>query len=379
MRGQTSTKLGRRYFEESDIYKRAEIYGLFSISNVTYYSTQSSWLATTSGDDKDDFNQSDTIVSTKGGAMMSLYDKREMESVVRSLSELEVFKRVHVRSETPLISARRPEFDVRTAAEECSRSLRSDRTDLTVLIELLPRLSHENVLGLQRSYKALNSNSQLKVGLSMEIQMSITDKLGTICYATSLGQWGSEVHWIKFWYQNKDSQWGEALRFLLIEAVLNRTAPELEAIMAAFSDELYKNDLIGCLERELEGHRLSSLIMGALHMSRSVQAQKQRDPAVVAVQLHDLFEETADEDMHEIALIETLTGESDRFICELIHEYQREYQTCLSNAIYNAVNPNVVSLVLRQPYRSPQLTVGSAKAYDTSSTALSTRTPETQR
>ena len=378
VRGETSTKPDRSYYEDSDIYKRAELYGLFKIPHVTY-STQSSGPATTNPEDKDDFSQSDTIVSTQGGAMMSLYDRREIESRLRSLSELEVFKRIHVRSEMPVISARRPSFDAHAAADDCSRSLSSGKPDPTVLVELLPRLSHENVLAIQRSYKALNADPQLTSGLSMDIQRSIANKLGKICYVTSLGQWGSEVHWIRFWYQNKDSQWAEALRILLVEAVLSRTAPELEAIMAAFSDKLYKNDLIRCLERELESHGLSSLILAALRVPPPRQAQKPINPAAVAVQLHDLFDTIDDRATRESTLIEILTREPDSSVFEVIHEYQREYQEPLSIAIHNAVSPIVVSSVLRQPYRSPQLTVGSGKACDTSSTALSTRTAEMQR
>ena len=376
--GEASAKSDRGCYEDSDIYKWAEVYGLFKFPGITY-STQSSGHTTTNPEDEDYFNLSDTIVSTRGGAMMSLYDKREIESRLRSLSELEVFKRVHVRLETPVISARRSNFDTHAAAEDCGRSLSRGKPDLTVLLELLPRLSHENVLALQRSYKVLNVDTQLSSGLPMVIQRSIPDKLGKICYATSLGRWGSEVHWIRFWYQNKDSQWGEALRFLLIEAVLNRTASDLEAIMAAFSDKLYKNDLIRCLESELEGHGLSSLILAALRMRPPRQAPILSSPAEVAVQLHDLFDTTDDRETCESTLIEVLTREPDSFIREVIHEYQKEYQVPLSNDVQHAVSPIVVSSVLWQPCRSLQLTVGSWRVYDTLSTALSTRTPETQR
>ena len=311
--------------------------------------------------------------------MMSLYDKREIQSRLRILSELEVFKRVHVRLETPILSARRVNFDAHAAAEDCSRCLSSGKPDLAVLVELLPRLSHENILALKRSYKALNADPQLTPDLSTEIQRSIANKLGKICYATSLGRWGSEVHWIRVWYQNKDSQWGEALRILLVEAVLSRTAPELEAIMAAFSDKLYKNDLIRCLERELEGHGLSSLILAALRVPPSHQAPKPSDPVAVAVQLHDLFDTIDDRETRESTLIELLTRGPDSFVSEVIHEYQREYQEPLSIAMHKAVSPIVVSSFLRQPCRSPQMTVGSGKASDILSTALSTRTAEMQR
>ena len=343
VRGEASPKRNRGYYEDSDIYKRAEIYGLFIIPHVTY-SVQSSGSATTKPEDEDDFSQSDTFVSTKGGEMISLYDRREMESHARILSELEVFRRVHVRFETPVVSARRPDFDAHAAAEDCIQVLASRTPDLTVFVQLLPRLSHENVLALQRSYTALRAGSQVKAGLSVEIQRSITDKLGEVCHAVSLGQWESEVHWIKVWYQNKDSQWREALRFLLIEAVLGRTATELEAIMAAFSDKLYKNDLMRCLESELEGHGLKSLVLAAFRAPPPRRALNGSDPARVALRLHNMFQTTDDERTRESILIDILTKETSFFVREVIHEYQRNYQASLARAIGRAVSTVVVSL-----------------------------------
>lgn len=149
---------------------------------------------------------------------------------------------------------RRARFhDADDIASRIAQALRGDGPpDTRPLVELLPSLTHEQVMELRTEYKRLvKTGSERKgVNVAKHIRAWLKDDdaaLMKACYAVALGRWESEAYWASFWYQGDKTR-----RELLIEALAGRPNAEVRSIRDAFADKKYGDSLTRCVKTELK-------------------------------------------------------------------------------------------------------------------------------
>ena len=290
--------------------------------------------------------QSDTFVY-RNGQLFSEYDKDEAARLERHLSDLEVFKKVHVRTEVRTTITRGPEFDPGEGAELLIEGLNRQSPGRTCLIDLLPRLSHENVMALRREYGRFLQAKDAFSELPLQIERQVDGTLGKICYATSLGRWESEAHWIRLWYQSKEKQTFDDLRWLLIDTLVGRTSAEVLAIKKAFRDDHYGDDLVSCLNKELEGYELQSLIMASIRPQPDISVTSKEAYDTILSNLYLALKNAADDKLEcERVCVEVLVEQRSGVLLEIMTDYQRRYGKMLPDNIQLTVEPVLVSFTI---------------------------------
>ncbi|KAI3320782.1 Annexin [Xylariaceae sp. AK1471] len=159
-----------------------------------------------------------------------------------------------------------PEEDAERMSQALKGEHRAPKTE--TLIEILPGLTHEQVIELRSQYKKLVKIGADKRGVNIakHIRLRLKDEdslLMKACYATALGKWESEAYWANFWYQ------GDKMRHeLLIESLMGRTNEEIRYIKDAFSDKKYKDSLVQCMKMELKEDKFKKAVLLVLEERR---------------------------------------------------------------------------------------------------------------
>jgi hypothetical protein len=110
------------------------------------------------------------------------------------------------------------------------------------LVQILPRLSTDDLIALKAEYKNHAKVSGQGINMAKHIKMRIPGNLGKACYATALGRWESEAYWANSWYQG-----GASRRELLIESLMGRSNSDIREIKNCFKDKKYNDDLEKCI------------------------------------------------------------------------------------------------------------------------------------
>ncbi|GJC82804.1 annexin A7 [Colletotrichum liriopes] len=230
---------------------------------------------------------------------------------------------------------RRARFhDIEDDAARIAKALRSDRKnpDPEPLIEILPGLTHDQVMDLRREYKALvKTGSERKgVNVAKHIRSRLKDaepNLMKACYATALGQWESEAYWANFWYQGDKTR-----RELLIESLMGRTNHEIHLIKDGFSDKKYDNSLTKCMKTELKEDKFKKAVLLVLEERR----MEEYDPygRRLAIDYHLVEDDVADlrkavksEKGGESLMIGIVVQRSDSHLREVLKLYERTYRS----------------------------------------------------
>ncbi|OLN96357.1 Annexin A7-like protein 2 [Colletotrichum chlorophyti] len=230
---------------------------------------------------------------------------------------------------------RRARFhDIEDDAARIAKALRSDRKnpDPEPLIEILPGLTHDQVMDLRKEYKALvKTGSERKgVNVAKHIRSRFKDadpNLMKACYATALGQWESEAYWANFWYQGDKTR-----RELLIEALMGRSNHEIRLIKDGFSDKKYDNSLTKCMKTELKEDKFKKAVLMVLEERR----MEEFDPygRRLAIDYHLVEDDVADlrkavksEKGGETLMISIVVQRSDSHLREVLKLYERSYKS----------------------------------------------------
>jgi hypothetical protein len=102
--------------------------------------------------------------------------------------------------------------DMAADAARLAKALKGNKSpDIDPLIEILPALTHEQILDLRVEYKRLVKTGPEKKGVNIakHIKLRLKEEeppLLKACYAIALGQWESEAYWANFWYQGEKSR-----------------------------------------------------------------------------------------------------------------------------------------------------------------------------
>ncbi|WYZ39237.1 hypothetical protein EsH8_III_001151 [Colletotrichum jinshuiense] len=230
---------------------------------------------------------------------------------------------------------RRARFhDIEDDASRIAKALRSDRKnpDPEPLIEILPGLTHDQVMDLRKEYKALVKTGAERKGVNVakHIRARLKDadpNLMKACYATALGQWESEAYWANFWYQGDKTR-----RELLIEALMGRTNHEIRLIKDGFSDKKYDNSLTKCMKTELKEDKFKKAVLMVLEERRMEEydpygRRLPLDYHLVEDDVADLRKAVKSEKGGETLMISIVVQRSDSHLREVLKLYERTHRS----------------------------------------------------
>jgi len=247
---------------------------------------------------------------------------------------------VHIESISPLSSdderkggkkgRRTARFhDPEEEATILAKALKGDKRapDVGPLIEILPGLTHDQVLDLRAEYKKIVKTGHEKKGVNIAKHIKLRLKeddplLMKACYACALGKWESEAYWANFWYQGEKSR-----RELLIESLMGRTNREIREIKEGFSDKKYSDSLTKCMKTELKEDKFKKAVLLVLEEKKMEErAGYGLDMRLVEDDVHDLHKAVRAEKGGESAMIGIIVVRSDAHLREILRLYESTYR-----------------------------------------------------
>ena len=226
-----------------------------------------------------------------------------------------------------------PILDVKVLASTLAQRV----SDPQIFINILPPLSHEQVLKLRAAYKLRFIAPGKGINLTEDIRLKVSGNFGKICYLTALGQWGSEAYWANCWYQS-----GPSPRELLIEALIGRKNHEIREIKAAFRDRRYGDSLETCLERELKAGKFRAALLMVLGDVRQEETDVwpymsiENDTGV----LHNALNTSQG---GETAMLNVVLKRSDTHLRKVLRQYKDQYNDNFARAALKKSDNIVVS------------------------------------
>ena len=199
--------------------------------------------------------------------------------------------------------------------------------DTAPLIEILPGLTHEQILDLRVEYKRIVKTGHEKKGVNIakHIKLRLKEEdpsLMKACYACALGKWESEAYWANFWYQGEKSR-----RELLIESLMGRTNKEIREIKDGFSDKKYSDSLTKCMKTELKEDKFKKAVLLVLEEKKMEERPGYGvDRALVEDDVRDLHKAVRSEKGGESAMIQIIVVRSDGHLREILRLYESTYR-----------------------------------------------------
>ncbi|KAK4236741.1 hypothetical protein C8A03DRAFT_35331 [Achaetomium macrosporum] len=267
--------------------------------------------------------------------------------------------------------ARRARFhDPEDAAARLAKALKGERRapDTAPLIEILPGLTHEQVMELRVEYKRLvkTGTERKGVNIAKHIRARLKDEdpnLMKVCYATALGRWESEAYWANFWYHGDKTR-----RELLIESLMGRTNDEIRRIKEGFSDKKYGNSLTKCMRTELKEDKFKKAVLMVLEEQRMEEEDGYGRPLRIDYDLVDddvrqLHHAVRSEKGGESLMISIITTRSDSHLREVLREYKNKYKGAnfakdalrKSGNLVGEVLAHILNGVINKPVRDAML------------------------
>ncbi|KAF7525132.1 hypothetical protein PCG10_005252 [Penicillium crustosum] len=191
--------------------------------------------------------------------------------------------------------------------------------DSKPIIQILPRLTSDEILLLRQEYKARVRMQGKGINLAKHLRLKLgSSSFGKVCYATALGRWESEAYWANCYYQA-----GTSRRELLIESLMGRSNAAIREIKNSFRDTRYDNSLERCMRSELRADKFRVAILLALEGQR----QDEREPLdkrLVRDDVQDLHRAIVREG-GETAMIHIIVLRSDSHLREVLRTYEDNY------------------------------------------------------
>lgn len=221
-----------------------------------------------------------------------------------------------------------PEDDAATLAQALKGDRRSP--DVGPLIQILPGLTHEQVMNLRSEYKRLvkTGSERRGVNIAKHIRARLKDEdslLMKACYTVALGKWEGEAYWANFWYQGDKTR-----RELLIESIMGRTNDEIRRIKDGFSDKKYRDSLTQCMKMELKEDKFKRAVLMVLDERRMEEFDEYGrllpiDSRLVEDDVHDLRKAVKSDKGGESAMISIVVMRSDAHLRDVLKLYERTY------------------------------------------------------
>ncbi|RCI08738.1 hypothetical protein L249_4746 [Ophiocordyceps polyrhachis-furcata BCC 54312] len=229
--------------------------------------------------------------------------------------------------------SRRARFhDPQDIATTIAQALRGEgRPDTRPLVDILPSLTHEQVVELRAEYKRLVKTGVDRKGVNVakHLRARLKDDdagLAKACYAVALGRWESEAYWANFWYQGDKTR-----RELLIEALMGRTNDEIRHVKDAFADKKYGDSLITCMRTELKEDKFKKAVLLVLDECRmeDYDAYGRRLPLdhdLVDEDVADLRRAVKADKGGESAMIDIVVRRNHDHLRAILAEYEHRYR-----------------------------------------------------
>ncbi|KAL5428664.1 hypothetical protein PMIN07_010332 [Paraphaeosphaeria minitans] len=228
--------------------------------------------------------------------------------------------------------------------------------DADTIIDILPILSHDQMLELRNEYKRHCKVQGRGINIAKHIKLKTTGNFGKIAYVTALGRYESEGYWANFWYQS-----GNARRELLIEALMGRQNHEIRQIRDAFKDKRYGDSLMKCMDKELKADKFRKAVLMALEGER----QEESDVWPTEYRNRDvdtLYRALKAREGGESAMLGVVVMRSDSHLREVLRTYERKYQGNFardalrkSNNLVGEVIAHILNGVINRPSRDAML------------------------
>ena len=212
-------------------------------------------------------------------------------------------------------------YDPEQNARDLAETLRHRTVEPDPLIDILPRLNHDQMMQLRDEYKKFAKMQGKGINIAKHLKMKLgSGAFGKACYATALGRWESEAYWANFWYQSNTSR-----RELLIESLIGRSNAEIREIKAAFSDKRYNDSLEKCMKAELKADKFRVAILLALEERRQEESNYVYGDVVKddVCRLHDAL---VARQGGETAMIQTVVLRSNTHMREVLRQYEKTYR-----------------------------------------------------
>ena len=222
-------------------------------------------------------------------------------------------------------------YDPEDTASRIAKALKGEKPpDTQPLIDILPSLTHEQVMELRVEYKQLVKTGPDRKGVNVakHIRARLKDedsKLMKACYAVALGKWESESYWANFWYQGDKTR-----RELLIESLMGRTNEEIREIKDAFTDKKYDNSLAKCMKTELKEDKFKKAVLLVLderrmeetdHIGRKLPI----DTKLAEEDASNLRKSVKAEKGGESTMISIIIQRSDSHLRAILQAYEHHY------------------------------------------------------
>lgn len=217
--------------------------------------------------------------------------------------------------------------DMAADATRLAKALKGNKSpDIDPLIEILPALTHEQILDLRVEYKKLVKTGPEKKGVNIakHIKLRLKEEESPLlkaCYAVALGQWESEAYWANFWYQGEKSR-----RELLIESLMGRTNEEIAAIKDGFSDKKYSDSLVKCMKMELKEDKFKKAVLLILEERRMEDHPYSINRRQVEDDVRELHKAVKAEKGGETTMIQIIVLRSDSHIREILKVYEASFK-----------------------------------------------------
>ncbi|KAJ9660989.1 hypothetical protein H2201_006717 [Coniosporium apollinis] len=245
------------------------------------------------------------------------------------------------------------EDDARDIADALGRR---SGVDNQLLIDILPTLSHDQILELRTEYKRVAKVQGRGINITKHIKLKTSGNFGKICYVTALGRWESEGYWANYWYQSQSSK-----RELLIEALMGRSNRDIRAIKQAFSDKRYGDSLARCMDAELKRDKFRTAVLTVLDEAR----QEEYDVWPIEYRNRDvdaLHEALSRREGGESAMLQIVITRSDAHLREVLRTFERKYHVNFarqalkkSNNLVGEIIAHVLNGALNRPARDAML------------------------
>ncbi|KAI1632565.1 hypothetical protein F4809DRAFT_653198 [Biscogniauxia mediterranea] len=226
-------------------------------------------------------------------------------------------------------------------AARLAKALKGERRapDTEPLIEILPGMTHDQIMDLRSEYKRLVKTGPERKGVNIakHIRARLKDEdpiLMKACYTTALGRWESEAYWANFWYQGDKTR-----RELLIESLMGRSNDEIRRIKDAFSDKKYRDSLTLCMRTELKEDKFKKAVLLALEAKRMEDRDETGrllliDRHLVEDDVEALYKAVHSDKGGETAMIQIVLLRSDTHLREVLKLYEK---VCRSNFARDAL------------------------------------------
>ena len=235
-------------------------------------------------------------------------------------------RRVHPRDKLALevsgkLSDKRVKiYDAQDDALALVDALAARPMNADMLVDILPALSHDQMLELRNEYKRHCKVQGRGINIAKHIKLKVSGNFGKICYVTALGRFESEGYWANYWYQSNSAR-----RELLIEALMGRQNYEIREIKDSFKDKRYGNSLDRCMDKELKADKFRKAVLMALEGDR----QEESDAWPVEERNRDvdaLYRLLRAKEGGESMMLSIVIRRSDTHLRDVLQTYELKYQ-----------------------------------------------------